>query len=261
VTRSERCVAGVQARLSSQRLPGKVLLDVAGKPLIQRVVERVRRAARVDEVVVLTSLHPGDDPLVDRLETLGIAYRRGLLEDVLGRFLALVEEFEPDVVVRVCADSPLIEPAMIDRQIDALRAQRADLIRLRGNEKGECEGTLGGATVVSARALLAAQNSTDARDREHVGSFFYRQDRSALRSADLEAPAAYRVPGLRLCVDEQPDLELVRRVYEHFAPDDEFTTAGALAWLAEHPEVRALNAAVQESPDNQALRRSDRKSA
>ena len=150
---------------------------------------------------------------------------------------------------------------MIDRKIEALRAQRADLVRLQGNEQGECEGTLGGATVVSVRALRAAQNSRDPRDREHVGSFFYRQHQKALRTADLEAPVAYRLPGLRLSVDEEPDLELVRRVYEHFAPDDEFTTASALAWLVEHPEVRALNAAVQESSDNQALRRIDRRPA
>lgn len=254
-------VAGVQARLSSTRLPGKVLLDVAGKPLIQRVVERVRRAQWIDEVLVLTTLHPSDDPLVSRLEELGLPYRRGLLEDVLSRFTALVEEFEPDIVVRVCADSPLIEPDMIDLEIEALRREQADLIAFRGNEEGECEGTLGGVSVVSARALLAARNSQDPRDREHVGSFFYRLHREALRSATLTAPEAYRARGLRLCVDEEPDLELIRRVFEHFAPAEDFTTASAVRWLLENPAVRAINAGVEESRDNQALRRLNRRSA
>jgi len=253
-------VAGVQARLSSQRLPGKVLLDVAGRPLIQRVVERVRLAERVDEVVVLTSTEPSDDPLVERLEELGIAYRRGSLQDVLSRFVDLVGEFEPDLVVRVCADSPLIEPALIDRKIEAVRAQRADLVRLQGNELGECEGTLGGVTVVSARALMAAQNSADPRDLEHVGSFFYRKHRAALRTASLPAPEVYRVPGLRLCVDEAPDLALIRRVFEHFTQED-FTTASAIGWLRTQPELLALNAAVRESRDNQDLRSLDRRSA
>jgi spore coat polysaccharide biosynthesis protein SpsF len=254
-------VAGVQARLSSTRLPGKVLLDVAGKPLIQRVVERVRRATRIDEVLVLTSLHPTDDPLASKLEELGIPYRRGLLEDVLSRFTALVEEFEPDVVVRVCADSPLIEPEIIDLEIDALRDEGADLIEFRGNEHGECEGTLGGVSVVSTRALMAARNSKDPRDLEHVGSFFYRLHKKALRCAALVVPEAYRARELRLCVDEEPDLELMRRVFAHFAPVEDFSTADAVQWLRENPDVGAINHGVEESRDNQALRRLDRRSA
>jgi len=176
-----------------------------------------------------------------------------------------LKEFEPGVVVRVCADSPLVEPEMIDREVEALRSQGKQRVRLVGNEEGECEGTLGGASIFSAAALLEAFQATKARatasarrDREHVGSFYFRE--ADLSEAEVEAPGVYRVPGLRLCVDEAPDLELIRRVFEHFG-DDDFTTAAAIRWLLANPDVRALNAAVEESDDNRDLRRIDRRSA
>lgn len=254
---SVRVVAGVQARLSSRRLPGKVLCDVAGMPLIQRVVERARAVRLVDEVFVLTSDDPSDDPLVERLEELAIPFRRGPLEDVLERFMALVHETAPEHVVRVCADSPLLEPAFVDRQIEALRRSGADLVAVRGNEAGECEGTLGGASAMSAAALLRARMSRDPRDREHVGSFFFRVHHDRFERVSVHADDVYRVPGLRLCVDEAADLDLVRRVHEHFGERD-FTTADAIRFLLDHPEVRALNAGVVESGDNRDLRRLSR---
>ena len=114
------CVAAIQARMGSTRLPGKVLADLAGKPLIQRIVERVRQAALVDEVYVLTSEARTDDVLVERLEELAIPYRRGPVDDVLTRYLDLAEELEPSHLVRVTGDCPFVEPDFIDLQLGAL---------------------------------------------------------------------------------------------------------------------------------------------
>ncbi len=246
-------VAGVQARTSSSRLPGKVLADVAGAPLIQRVVERVRAATLVDQVVVLTSVDPSDDALVRELDRRGIPYRRGPLDDVLARFVALVEELSPRWLVRVTGDCPLVEPSFVDLQLDALSAFEADFVQVAGNQ-GAVTGTLGGQAALAARALLRTLDSDDRRDREHVGSFFFRRHRAEFRHVEVQVDPVYHRPGLRLCVDEPADLELVRRVYEHFG-DEPFTTADALRWLDAHPHVRALNAAVVESTDNLALRR------
>jgi spore coat polysaccharide biosynthesis protein SpsF len=255
---SPRVVAGVQARSSSSRLPGKVLADLAGKPLIERVVERARRAVMVDEVVVLTSTDPSDDALCDVLAARGIPFRRGPLDDVLARYVALVQELAPALVVRITGDAPLLEPDFVDLQLGALTAFEADLVRVEGNQDGRCAGTLGGQGVMSSRALLRARLSSDRRDREHVGSFFLRSHAHEFRHVEIEVDPGYHRPGLRLCVDEPADLELVRRVYEHFG-DTPFTTLEALRWLDGHPEVAALNAGVEESADNQACRRLDRR--
>jgi spore coat polysaccharide biosynthesis protein SpsF len=252
------CVAGIQARLSSRRLPGKVLADLGGKPLIQRVYERTRAARLVDQALVLTSSDASDDALVEFLERARIPYRRGPLDDVLARYLALVDEFEPRFVLRVTGDFPFVEPAFLDAQLQTLLDDRgrADLVHVRGNESGAVEGTLGGQNPLSKHALRFAGASPDPRDREHVGSFFLARNRHRFRQVELEVDAVYHRPGLRLAVDEPADLALARAVWTALdgRGDGLFSTADAIRWIDAHPALRALNAHVQESADNRALR-------
>ena len=249
-------VVGIQARLSSTRLPGKVLADLGGRPLIERVVERARAAALVDEVVVLTSVEPSDDPLARHLEARGIPFRRGPLADVLQRYADLLGELEPDYIVRVTGDCPLIEPAFIDLQLQALRHFDADFVTVAGNETGAVDGTLCGQGAFSARALARSLVSDDPRDREHVASFWFREHAAEFRHVEVEVDPIYRRPGLRLAVDEPADLALVRAVWEACDTTGEglFPLDQALAWLDAHPDVRALNGSVIESADNRALR-------
>ena len=245
-----RVVCGVQARLSSTRLPGKVLADLAGEPLIVRVVERARRAKRVDEVCVLTSDDPSDDPLAEALERRGIPVRRGPLLDVYARYARLLEDLQPEYVVRATGDAPLLEPAFIDLQLDALAAHDGDLAV---DEGGGIEGTLGGQTAISARALRGVAASRDARDREHVGSFWLTERRAELRCVGLSVDDAYRRPELRLQVDEPADLLRMRAIYAHFL-GGQFGVLDVLRWLDLNPAVRDLNRGVTESADNRALR-------
>lgn len=254
-----KSVIGIQARMSSTRLPGKSLADLAGEPVIMRVVERARAARRVDEVVVLTSTDPSDDPLVEVLEARAVPVRRGPLDDVYARYLALVEEMEPDYLVRVTGDCPLIEPPFIDDQLAALAAFDADFI---WSEMRGLEGILGGQAAFSVRAFLSARDSTDPRDREHVAGFWFKTHRDDYRWVELEIDPAFSREGLRLQVDEAADLALLQRIFEHFA-GAEFATLSVievLRWLDAHPEVRDLNRVVEESADNQAYRKLSRES-
>ncbi|MEW6074242.1 MAG: NTP transferase domain-containing protein [Planctomycetota bacterium] len=246
-------VAGVQARMGSTRLPGKTLADLAGAPLIVRVVERARAARRVDEVVVLTSVDPRDDELAAVLAERGIPCRRGPVDDVLARYLALADELAPDYVVRITGDCPLIEPAFLDLQLAALAAFDGDFTWVA---RGGVEGTLGGQRAMSARALLAARDTSDPRDREHVASFFFQTHRDRFRWVEIDVPPGWRRDGVRLHVDEPADLALLRAIYTRFAPDHGSLVplAEALAWLDAHPEVAGLNRAVAESDANRALR-------
>lgn len=232
--------------MGSRRLPGKSLADVAGRSLIQRVVDRARMARRVDEVVVLTSTEPADDPLVAHLEKASVPVRRGPLEDVARRFRALYEESEPDYLVRVTGDCPLVSGPWIDRQIDALARYGADLVQVRGQGVG---GTLGGQTVLSARALLAALDSPDPRDREHVGAFWLATNTPLLRVVELEVDPRLQREDVRWHVDEAPDLEQQRRIHAQFAPGVpcHARLVDLLEWLDENPDVHDLNAGVRES--------------
>ena len=121
-----KSVIGIQARMSSTRLPGKSLADLAGEPVIMRVVERARAARRVDEVVVLTSTDPSDDPLVEVLEARAVPVRRGPLDDVYARYLALVEEMEPDDAADVLGDLPGEQSARI---LELMEAEEAEEVR------------------------------------------------------------------------------------------------------------------------------------
>ena len=236
------CVAGIQARMSSTRLPGKVLADLCGKPLIQRVYERTRAAALVDEAIVLTSTDASDDVLVARLAELDIPYRRGPLDDVLSRYLELAEELRPTFLVRVTGDCPFVEPDFIDLQLGALLALRGDIVRVANDRAGALEGTLGGQSAFSSRALRLVESSADPRDREHVGSFFFRRHAAELQCVDIEVDDDFEFPGLRLQVDEPADLEFARSVWRavDHEGDGRFPLGRALRWIAAHPEAQAI---------------------
>ncbi len=114
----------VQARMGSTRLPGKVLLDIGGKTMLERVVARARRARTADEVAVATSLSPGDDAVVREAGRLGLRAYRGSEERVLDRYYEAAKAFGADVVIRVTADCPLIDPEIIDKVVNAFSAAR-----------------------------------------------------------------------------------------------------------------------------------------
>ena len=114
-------VAVVQARMGSSRLPGKVLEDIAGETMLAHVVARVRAARTIDEVVIATSTHPGDDQLVREADRLGAGVFRGSEADVLSRYLGAARQFSASVIVRVTSDCPLLEPSVVDHVVESLR--------------------------------------------------------------------------------------------------------------------------------------------
>ena len=116
-------VAIVQARMSSTRLPGKVLKDIGGKTMLEWVTTRVRRASFITQVVVATTTGPKDDLIVDECRRLDVAVHRGSEQDVLDRYYNAAKEHETDVVIRVTSDCPLIDPREIERVIVNFRAQ------------------------------------------------------------------------------------------------------------------------------------------
>jgi spore coat polysaccharide biosynthesis protein SpsF (cytidylyltransferase family) len=250
-------VCGIQARMGSTRLPGKSLADLAGRPLVHRVWERARRAVRVTEAVVLTSTDAADDPLAAYCESEGIPVRRGPLDDVLERYLELLEEHHTRYLVRVTGDCPLIDPGFIDLQLDALEAFDGDLCV---PSCGPAAPALAGQGALSARALWRAAESDDPRDREHVGAFWLAEHRAELRAVEVEVDPTLAHWGLRLCVDEEPDLAFVRAVWDAFALefDPGFRLADVLRGLGERADLTSMNAAVVDSDVNRDARAAER---
>ena len=161
----------VQARTTSRRLPGKVLRAVAGKPLLEYLLERLERCRLVTEVFLATSDDPSDDELASLCARLGVAVYRGSLNNVVARFLALARKHNLASFVRVNGDSPLLDPAIVDRGVALFDTQACDLVTNvfpRTYPKGQS------VEVVSTAALeRVAALSADPEDLEHVTRYFY----------------------------------------------------------------------------------------
>jgi spore coat polysaccharide biosynthesis protein SpsF len=238
-----RIVATIEARMAATRLPGKVMLPLAGAPMLQRLVERVRRARRVDEVVVATTVNPHDAIIADLCARIGCNAHRGSVEDITLRLLEAARG--ADVIVQITGDCPLVDPEHIDRTLQLLLDQKADYA---SNSLHECTFPLGfDVRAFTMDALTRAHASTsDPIDRVH-GSYFIHRRPDLFRLAGWEAPADQHWPELRLTVDEPTDYEVVRRVFEELHPTDAFFSVGKIInLLRRRPDWVALNSAVRQ---------------
>lgn len=194
--------------MTSTRLPGKVLADIAGRPALRLELERLTRARELDELVVATSDEPSDDPVDELAAAAGLRVVRGPLADVLERYRLAGEAVGADAIVRVTGDCPLIDPAVVDRVVARWRAGTADYV---ANVIPPRTYPVGMDTeVVSWTALrTAAADATAAYDREHVTPFVReRPDRFPAERVDLHPPLG----DLRLTLDTPEDLETLRAV-------------------------------------------------
>ncbi|WP_304178188.1 glycosyltransferase family protein [Phenylobacterium aquaticum] len=220
----------IQARMSSSRLPGKVLADVLGQPMIGRQIERLRRSRRLDQLVLATSLDASDDAVAACGETLDLKVVRGPLADVLGRFALALDAFpQTTTLVRLTADCPLADWRVVDAVIDRLAESGCDYANNTMPERTFPHGLDVEAMTVGAFRAAAAE-ATEAYDREHVTPFIYRQpDRFRLATLSRQPSLAH----LRWTVDYPQDLDFVRHVYGALhAADPDFGTEAiaALAW-------------------------------
>jgi spore coat polysaccharide biosynthesis protein SpsF len=233
-------VAVIQARMGSTRLPGKSLADLGGWPLLDWSVERARMARGVDEVVVATSTLAPDDQIAEYVARHQIACIRGSADDVLARYALAVSERAADVIVRITADCPFVDPAIVEQTITALAAADYASTSLDGRYPR-------GFDVEAVRRdvlEIAAAESVDPAEREHVTLFVYRRpDRFDCRP--VEAPEWARRPDLRFTVDEGADLELARAVVAGTSGTPRTLTGiEVIRFLDEHPDIAALNRAV-----------------
>ncbi|MEY2513156.1 MAG: spore coat polysaccharide biosynthesis protein SpsF [bacterium] len=243
--------AFVQARLGSTRLPGKSVAAIAGKPALVWIVERLAHAPGVDHVAVLTSTAPGDAPLRALCADNAITCVAGSEDDVLQRFADATRALEPDAVVRITADCPLVDPEVVGTLVSLYHASgdldhcavatgaMAPAAGLRRYPDGL------DAEVVRASTLLrVASAATDPYEREHVTPHIWRRP-AEFRLGLLQAPEDWGEE--RWTVDHAADLEFVRAVYERVADPARFGVRDVLAILDGEPALRAINAAERDA--------------
>ena len=225
--RSRVNLAILQARMTSSRLPGKVMAPVLGEPMIGRQIERLRRARRIDRLIVATSTDASDDALAAYCQGLDIEVFRGALDDVLGRFSAALHSHpKATAVVRLTADCPLTDPEIVDKVILHHQDSRADYTSNTLGERTYPHGL--DVEVIRAKSLLeAADRAEDPYEREHVTPYIYRRpERFRLAGVARHKPLAE----LRWTVDLPEDLAFVRDVYAKLYPfDPEFGSDAVIA--------------------------------
>ncbi len=239
-----RIIALIQARMSSSRLPGKVLKDIAGKPMLTRVIERASRAACLDLAAVATTNDPADDVLAEFCTANGYAFSRGSQFDVLDRFYQAALQFDAGVVVRITADCPVIDPGIIDQVVEQFFESGADFAANRLPPPFHRTYPIGLDTEVCTFAALE-QAWREARlpyQREHVMPYLYdTPGRFKVQVVNTEPDYGH----LRWTVDTAEDLEVLRRVYAHFAPRDDFSYQELLDYYLSEPELQQMNAGIQ----------------
>lgn len=227
--------------MGSSRLPGKVLMDIGGRPALGRLVDRLKTCRRLDDIIIATSTSDGDLAIAEWARSEGIAVHRGSENDVLHRVVGAQQSMESDVVVEITGDCPLLDPELIDLGIETFLEndcevvtnarvpsypQGADIQVFRLHDLAEVEATI-----------------NDAAVREHVSLHFY-ETPDRYRVVHMLAPPLYRAPDLRLQLDYPEDLTFIRQVYAHLEPKlgATFGVPPILELLEREPALAKINA-------------------
>lgn len=255
-------VAIIQARMSSSRLPGKVLLDIAGKPMLASVVHRTQRASLVHQVVVATTSDESDNLIVEFCSLNAIPFYRGSMHDVLDRYYQAARQFHAQVVVRITADCPLIDPQLIDEivykflqgieitgsfgddEIPRLTRSAYDFAANRLPPPWGRTYPIGlDIEVCSMHALeIAWREASEKHQREHVMPFFYEHP-ERFRILHLDYHTDYG--NLRWTVDTPEDLEMIQRIFAYFSPREPGSWLEVLELFQQHPDLASINQQIK----------------
>jgi spore coat polysaccharide biosynthesis protein SpsF len=235
-----RTVTIVQARYSSTRLPGKILLPLAGEPLLVRMIQRVRHAQRIGHVVVATTTDAIDDRTEQLCRARGIPCFRGHPTDLLDRHYQCAKQFGADVVLKIPSDCPLIDPAVVDRVIGRFLASHADYV----SNLHPATYPDGQDVEVMPIAVLetAWREATREFEREHTTPFIWeRPERFRIENVHWENGQDLSMTH-RLTIDYQEDYEAIKLIYDHlFARDPGFGLIQIMQLLRQLPHILAIN--------------------
>jgi spore coat polysaccharide biosynthesis protein SpsF len=245
--------------MGSSRLPGKVLLDIAGKTMIQHVVERTRHARSVDTVAVATTTDASDDPVAAFADSQGIPFTRGSLHDVLDRYYRAARAHAADIIVRITADCPAIDPLLIDQTVGTLLEGGYDFVANRLPPPFKRTFPIGLDVEVCTFAALeeAWMKADQPFQHEHVMPFIYEGVTLKAESPTLHTGVSlhgFKVAllqhqpdygALRWTVDTPEDLALMRKIFDTLEDKNDFTWYDLLALVQKHPELMEINAQVR----------------
>ena len=242
--RQPKIVCIVEARFTASRLPGKVLMPILGEPMLGRMLERLRRARTLDEIVIATPDGRSDDAVAAYAASAGALVFRGSEDDVLDRVVRAAQSRSADVIVETTGDCPLIDPGIVDKVVGDFLMGGADFV-----SNILPHTTPRGTDVRVFRTADLAQinyQSSDPADHEHVSLYFW-EHRDSFRCRNVETDLPESASSLRLTVDTAEDLELIREIYSAlYEVNPAFTLSDVLELLDRRPDLARMNQHVQQ---------------
>jgi len=239
--KQNKVVAIIQARMASTRLPGKVLKNVNNKSILEIVISRVKMSRRISSIVVATTEKKEDDKIVDIARKCEVDWYRGSENDVLKRFVDASKMADARTIVRITADNPLTDPELIDDLIKAHLKSEADYSHSVGTPLGI------GAEVVNKETLEKINFIVNApEDREHV-TLYIKEHPEFFKIQNIKAEAfGLNYPNIRLTVDTEEDLELMRSLHKNLGDLEKLKIKGVIEFLNTHPELSKINAHIKQ---------------
>jgi spore coat polysaccharide biosynthesis protein SpsF len=234
-----KVVASIEARMTSTRLPGKVLKECMGKSMMELMIERVRQCDTINEIIIATTTNQTDDPLEDLARRLNVKIHRGSEEDVVQRVVDAHRSVGSEIVVQLTGDCPLIDPDVVDIIVRFYRMNKFDYV---GNAVVRSY-PIGLDTQVSSFAILekSLELAKTESEREHLYYTIYSRPHQ-FKLYHMVGPHELIWPELRLTLDTQEDLSLISSVYESLYPGNkEFKTKDILYYLRNNPHLLAIN--------------------
>ena len=225
--------------MGSSRFPGKMMADIAGKPTLDRVIQRLKQSKTLDGIVLATTSSDEDDVLEILAAQLEVpCYRGGSEEDVLERVVDAQKYMNSDVVVEICGDCPLLDPDILDQAVEIYKSNDVDLVSTSVVQSYP-QGT---EVQVFARSSLeeVMRSTGDPAHREHVSLYFYENSEN-YNIINMVAPPFLLGQNMRLQLDYLEDLKLIQHIYMALESPD-FRTKDVIKFLDNHPQIAMINA-------------------
>lgn len=232
----------IQARTGSTRLPGKILLEAAGKTMLEHMIERLSSSKKLDKLVVATTTSQNDDKIIDICKKLKIDFFRGSEEDVLSRYTEASEFFNATTVVRLCSDSPLLDGSILDNVINSYISGNFDYV---GNLEPGSRTFPDGLSVEIFSSKLLKQTNIEAKkpsEREHVTFYIWKNpNKFKLHRVDLEK----NLSNFRFNLDYEEDYIFLKKIFENFYPKNKnFSLEDIISWLEKNPSLLKINSNI-----------------
>ena len=242
-----KTVATIEARMTSSRLPGKVLLPAGGVPMLKHLVTRLQAVPSIQEIVLASTENERDEPLADFALQEGIECYRGSEDDVMLRVIGAAESVQAEVVVEITGDCPIIDPQIIEQTIGMFQANEADYVsnaHIRSYPDGMDTQVFMLETLKRSAAI-----TDDPLDHEHV-TLHIRNHPEIFSHIHLVAPPELHWPDLGLTLDEEDDYELLKKIIEHFGEANRFFSClDTVRLLRQNKEWLEVNEHVQRKGD------------